>query len=269
MAITPKFKNLFSILFPPQCVCCHQQICRDDGNGLVNHQIDNNQVTDAAMLSDMIGLQWCADCLSQFPDFHDVGCPTCGAFINRPAALLDRCAVCFDAKLRFQKCVALGNYEGLLKQLVVSLKGNYDEPLAFQLGRLLGLQLQRHDFLADVDFLLPVPTHWKRRLKRGFHGACVIAEGVESVTRIPVRNNVMSCRRLTKKQGMLSTPQRIANVKGSFRLNNGATVDGATVLVIDDVMTSGATLSEIGKVLTQSKADSVYVGVVARGTRSR
>ena len=212
---------------------------------------------------------WCRSCWDQLPDFSKIGCPTCGAFVHRPAEFNNRCSVCLNSNFKFSQCVALSNYEGLLKQLVVSFKGNYDEPLAVQLGKLLGYQLERHDFLSDVDFLLPIPTHWKRRFKRGFHAAGVIAEGVKTVTRIPIQDGLVSCQRMTEKQGMLSEPQRFANVKNGFKVNCLASVTGAKVLVIDDVMTSGATMSEVANELLKAGASEVFAGVVARGTRSR
>ncbi len=273
MAHTPKFNNLFSLLFPPQCVCCRTQIrCNDWAVSECSRSAISGVPPADSGTRDArreFASHWCEDCWGQLPDFDQIGCPTCSAVIPRPAAFGDRCAICLRADFKFTQCVALGNYEGLLKQLVVSFKGNYEEQLAIQLGKLLGYQLERYDFLPQVDFLLPVPTHWRRRLKRGFHGAGVVGEGVRAVTRVPVNNSLLSCKKLTQKQGMLSEPQRFANVKGGFQLNHWANVEGATIMLIDDVMTSGATLSEAANVLLKSGAKQVYAAVVARGTRSR
>jgi len=144
-----------------------------------------------------------------------------------------------------------------------------NEAFAFQLGRLLGLRLLQQEFFDEVDFLIPVPIHWRRRFQRGFHAAGVVAEGVHSITGIPVEGGVLRCQRLTQKQGTLVGQNRFKNVKNAFKLKPLVTVDGSKIVVVDDVMTSGATLSELAQVLRKSGAESVHCAVVARATGSR
>lgn len=154
----------------------------------------------------------------------------------------------------------------MLKRMVLELKRDMNESHAFQLGRLLGCRLMHQEFCDQVDLLVPVPIHWRRRFKRGFHAAAVIAEGVRMTTGIAVGDGLMRCERLTEKQGTLTGPKRFANVKDAFTLKPMVSVAGTRIVIVDDVMTSGATLSELAKTLRKAGALSVHCAVVARGT---
>ncbi len=150
--------------------------------------------------------------------------------------------------------------------MVLDLKRDMHEQLAFQLGRLLGLKLMQREFFDEVDFLVPVPIHWRRRFQRGFHAAAVIAEGVSSITGVRVENGVLRCDRLTEKQGTLTGQKRFSNVKEAFQLKPLVTIEGSRIVIVDDVMTSGATLSELAKMLRKCGAASAHCAVVARAT---
>ncbi|QEG23656.1 DNA utilization protein GntX [Mariniblastus fucicola] len=240
-----------SLLYPAACVGCEEPLPRSPK--LVEHGFESN---------------WCDDCWVRLPESWQQGCPKCGSYIKRPASFGDRCALCHDLPLRFDSAVALGNYHGLLKRMILDLKRDMNESLAFQLGRLLGLRLLQQEFFEHVDFLIPVPIHWWRRFKRGFHASAVIAEGVRSTTGVAIADGMLRCERLTDKQGTLSGPKRFSNVKNAFTLKPLVTVEKARVVIVDDVMTSGATLSELAKMLRKSGAASAHCAIVARGTGS-
>jgi len=87
--------------------------------------------------------------------------------ITRPVAYSDHCALCRDTPLRFDASISLGNYQGLLKRMVLELKRGR-EPLTYQLGRLLGARLMQQEYFDAADLLVPVPIHWRRRFVRGF-----------------------------------------------------------------------------------------------------
>lgn len=244
-----RLNQIVSLVYPAACVGCEQSLSRTPK--LVDEEFQSN---------------WCDDCWVLLPEAWQRGCPKCGAFIKRPETFGDRCALCHDMPLKFDSSVSLGNYQGMLKRLVLDLKRDMNELLSFQLGRLLGMRLMQQEFFDQADILIPVPIHWRRRFQRGFHAAAVIAEGVSSTADIAVGNGLVSCERLTEKQGTLSGPKRFANVKDAFKLRPMASVEGANVVIVDDVMTSGATLGELAKMLKKAGAESVHCAVVARGT---
>lgn len=247
--IREQLNRMASLLYPATCVGCKESLSR-----LPMHVEDGFEEN------------WCDDCWVQLPEPWQPGCPKCGSLIARPGTFGDTCALCKDVPLRFDSAVALGNYQGMLKRLVLDLKRDLNESLTWQLGRLLGQRLKRHDFFANADLLLPVPIHWKRRWKRGFHAAGVIAEGVCSTTGVSVGEKMVSCQRLTEKQGTLSGQKRFDNVKNAFELRPLVSVEGSNIVIVDDVMTSGATLGELARMLKKSGAASVHCAVLARGT---
>ena len=79
--------------------------------------------------------------------------------------------------------------------------------------------------------------------------------------------DIIKCQRSTQKQGTLASTSRLKNVQNAFSVNSSAALQGLRILLIDDVMTSGATVNEISRVLLSSGAEKVYVGVIARGAR--
>lgn len=244
-----RLNQMTSLLYPATCVGCEDSLAQSP-----------------KLVDDDFQSTWCDDCWVRLPDPWQLGCPKCGSFIERPESFEDRCALCREVRLHFDAAIALGNYQGMLKRMVLELKRDMNETLTFQLGRLLGLRLKQQEFFAQVDLLLPVPIHWQRRFKRGFHAAAVIAEGVRATTQTAVGDGMMRCERLTEKQGTLTGPRRFSNVKDAFKLKSMVSIDGARIVIVDDVMTSGATLSELAKTLKRAGAVSVHCAIVARGT---
>ena len=170
-----------------------------------------------------------------------------------------------NAALRFDQAVCLGNYAGLLRELVVKLKNQRDDHLAVRLGRLLADKVASQPFFESVDLVVPVPTHWSRRLMRGFCAAEILAESVAERAGVRSARRLVRIVRRTEKQGKLSIAKRRKNMVGVFELAAKADVAGKVVLLVDDVMTSGATVSELAKCLKKAKAKAVYVAVVSRG----
>ncbi len=191
-------------------------------------------------------------------------CRRCGAGLYRPNPFSDQCAHCMHSDLRFDQTLAVGNYQGLLKELVVRMKNQHDDVLAYHLGHRMAYELIGHGW-TDVDSVLPVPSHWLRRLNRGFQASEILADQVSRLLQIPLNTHALYVARPTKKQGMLSETARRKNVRNAFGLRKGSSVKGKSILIIDDVATSGATLSEIARLLKSNGASQVRVAVVARG----
>ena len=243
-----RLNQITSLLYPATCVCCESSLLRPP-----------------KLVDDDFASNWCDDCWTQLPESWCRGCPRCAALIARPVEGDERCSLCRDASFRFDGSVSVGNYQGMLKRLVLDLKGSMNESLTLQLGRVLGDRILRREELKSVDLLVPVPIHWRRRFSRGFHAAGVIAEGVRSMTGIAI-GDVLKCERLTEKQGTLTGAKRFSNVKGAFVLRSLVSLEGSRIVLVDDVMTSGATLSELAKVLKKAGAASVHCAILARGT---
>jgi ComF family protein len=230
-------------VFPPECMGCQE--------GLGDH----------------LGLMWCENCLKQLCSDPEKCCPACGAEKTPPVFPNGRCRLCRDIKIKFERAICLGNYHSLMQNLIVKLKANFDDSLALQFGMLLGKRLQADAGFPACDLIVPTPTYWWNRLRRPSYLAAVIAEGVSRQLVIPVELDVIRCVRKTKKQGTLDTISRFKNVQDAFAVKRAKQVVDKTVLVVDDVITSGATANQLSTILRKAGATKVYVAAIARGVR--
>jgi ComF family protein len=169
-----------------------------------------------------------------------------------------------QAHFKFDQAIAVGNYEGLVRDLVVRMKNRHDDVLAIHLGKRLAFELLGQG-LTEFDQLIPVPLHWSRRLKRGFQATEILSDQISRITGIPQRLRTLQTKRATAKQGTLSVSARQANVRNAFSVSRKSRCKGARILLVDDVMTTGATASEIARVLKAAGASHVGVAVIARG----
>jgi ComF family protein len=118
--------------------------------------------------------------------------------------------------------------------------------------------------LKQIDLVVPVPSYWWRRVRRGTNEAAVLSQVVADRLRLPEAGDLLVCRRNMLKQHELNTAERRKNVRGAFRISWGYHVAGAKILLVDDVLTTGATANEIARVLHEAGAASVSVAVVSR-----
>jgi ComF family protein len=179
------------------------------------------------------------------------------------------CADCHGRKLRFDGVVPLGSYKGDLRECVLRLKRPGHESLA---AATAGLLYARHaDQLVGtkVDAVLPVPMHWARRLVRRANSAELLGAALAARLRVPLLHRAMRRVRNTRKQGPMLRTERLQNVRGAFRLAEDVPLRGKSLLVVDDVLTTGATCDEIAKVLKRAGAATVTIAVLARAEGAR
>jgi ComF family protein len=160
----------------------------------------------------------------------------------------------------FDAAYSFGPYEGVLRQLIHLFKYAKMRTLERPLSALLVRALARDE---AFDAIVPVPLHWRRRFQRGFNQADLLARGVARATGIPI---VRALRRIrsTSTQAGLSNRTRRQNVTSAFRSRN---VAGKRILLIDDVMTTGATGAACALALKQAGAGRVALLTVARVDR--
>jgi ComF family protein len=156
-------------------------------------------------------------------------------------------------------------YRGKLREAVLRMKNCTHESLTLAMGWLLADCLRRSMAQCPPDLVVATPMHWTRRLLRGGNCAEVLVESVSRRLGVPPAQGLLGFRRKVKKQGTLSPAERFRNVRGALRANAGYDIADAHVLLVDDVMTTGATASEAARVLRRAGAKCVSVGVVARG----
>jgi ComF family protein len=171
-----------------------------------------------------------------------------------------RCALCRSGLRGFDAAYSFGAYEGVLRELIHLYKYGRVKTLAWPLSGLLAQALPRDE---AFDATVPVPLYWRRRLQRGFNQAELLARGLSRRTGIPV---VRALRRLrpTPAQAGLSNTARRQNVSQAFGARG---VQGKRILLIDDVMTTGATAASCAAALKQAGARRVSLLTVARVDR--
>ena len=106
--------------------------------------------------------------------------------------------------------------------------------------------------------------HWLRRLWRGASAAQTLAETIAAELRWPLGAGLIVCRKMTARQSSLPASERKANVRGAYRARRWRSIDGATILVVDDVITTAATCDEVARVLLRAGARQVFAAAVAR-----
>jgi ComF family protein len=166
----------------------------------------------------------------------------------------------------FLKAAAYGAYDGELRELIHLLKYEQVEPAAGVLGRLLAQAIHKLGPIADSILVIPVPLYRSKRRERGFNQAELIARAAlkNEAFRCELRADVLERTRPTVSQIGLTRAQRIENVRGAFRVPHLNRVAGRTVLLVDDVFTTGTTASECARILRRAGAKKVWVATVAR-----
>ena len=191
-------------------------------------------------------------------------CPKCG-FPYGPYVGATR-APCPECRpgLFFRKAVAAWRYDGPGRDVI--LRWKYQGVFSGQgiLIRRLADRLCAEEFAEDLELVVSVPMHWRRRLTRRFDQAQLLAHGVARKLAVPYSSRVLVRTRNTPSQVGLSGPERIRNVRGAFSVRRPELVKGRVVLLIDDVVTTCATASECSRALRRAGARAVYVASIAR-----
>jgi len=199
----------------------------------------------------------CAACVADLPPLPAAGCPQCGEATTHG----ERCGACLKDPPAFQGTLALFRYEFPVDRLIQALKYGHQLALAAWFGeRLAGIVTA-----ADHDLLLPLPLHPDRLRERGFNQSAEIARAVSRHTGIPLALASLVRTRPTPPQAALPLKERTGNVRGAFECR--ADLAGQRVALVDDVMTSGATLRECARVLKLHGTAAITVAVVARALR--
>ena len=153
-------------------------------------------------------------------------------------------------------------YTDFSKQPVLAFKHGDKPEMAHFLGKLL-LQADS-DIWENVDCIVPVPLHWTRRLKRKYNQAGLLGEFIGRQKKIPFCPNILIRSKVTESQGHKKKREREKNIKNAFRVTYPDRIRGKSVLLVDDVMTTGSTLNECAKMLKKSGARSVKAITVYR-----
>jgi ComF family protein len=222
------FNDFIHLLYPHNCAGC--------GSDLV----ENDQPI-------------CIHCYSNLPETNYAALP------GNPIEKI------FYGRLNVEEATA-GYYfskSSVLQRLIHQLKYNGNVEVGHQLGQWLGLQLQKSNRFNPVDALIPLPLYPSKEKKRGYNQATILCEGISDVMNIPILNNIVLRKRYTDTQTKKGRTERLKNVDGSFELSDPAILQNKHVLLVDDVITTGATLEACGLVIKETKDVKLSIATLA------
>ena len=209
----------------------------------------------------------CELCRSDFAAVSPPFCPRCGCPRTGTA---DRCAPCRSGDVPFAVARSMALYEGRLRAAIHRLKFDGRGELGPILGDLLAAFVRQNADLKAPDLVVPVPLHPSREAERGYNHAALLALPVASALGVPLVPRALLRVALTAPQSELRRAARRRNVQGAFRVGRAvAEIRRKAVLLVDDVMTSGATAAECARTLLEAGADAVAVATLARAVPPR
>lgn len=215
------------------------------------------------------GADLCDGCRSGMKVISPPLCIRCGIPFVSYGGGDHLCGECSSSPPRFSAARSALVYEGVTASMIHELKYGGKTVRRRVLADLV------MEFLGDelktwgVDLVLPVPLHPRRLRTRGFNQALLLAEVMAGRLSLPLERSLLERVRETPSQTSLSRDERLRGLRGAFAVSRPSRVEGRTVLVVDDVMTTGATLNECAALLFSAGAREVYAVSVARTVRDR
>ncbi len=228
------------LLFPASCSSCQEMICNSD-----------------AFL--------CTDCFSQLKFIETPYCNCCGSkFPGSGESHL--CGDCLKSFWMFDKARSFFAYEEIIAGLIHTLK--YSGSMnGLETLRWLSDQSTVMQDLGNPDFILPVPLHVKRLRKRGFNQALVLARSLFPKEKKKIRHDILVRKVDTSSQAGLGGVERRRNLKNAFDVTASVDIAGRTILLLDDVFTTGTTVQECAKVLKLAGAGRIEVLTICRADK--
>ena len=209
----------------------------------------------------------CRNCMLKFREKKRLLGPCCPSCKRQLPSLSDGCE-CEGSDHALEAVFSLGVYGEETEALIENFKYKRKRRLGSFLSEVLGETLLESVKLPRAGFIVPVPLHKRKLRERGFNQSQAVADQLSEKLGIPVLSDSVIRKRNTRSQTGLSREERQKNVKGAFRLTGKVDLEGRALLLVDDVLTTGATMSECARTLKSAGADKIW-GVtlaVAAGT---
>ncbi len=237
--------RILNFLYPPRCAACGRRFDLD-----ANYRV-------------------CRACLDRAERLAAPLCSICGHPLGNTAGREDRCGACLDAPPSYARARAIARYRASaeddrrsLAAMIRRHKYGLDQSLGRALAEYLGAELPCP--AEDIDLVVPVPLHRRRLRWRGFNQGALLAAAVAERLGRPLELGTLVRTRPTTPQTSHSHDERRRNMRGAFRVKRSERIRGRRVLLVDDVMTTGATVNECARALLAVGARRVEVLTLAR-----
>lgn len=198
----------------------------------------------------------CAGCTADLPGLPAMRCPQC----SEPTTYGERCGACMQFAPHFSRTIAAFCYDYPVDRIIHALKYGHQLAVADWLGGKLAEYLP-----AGPQLIIPLPLHTERLRQRGFNQSAEIARAIGIRLNLPVDRSTVFRNRATRPQAELPHKERHKNVRGAFECCRD--LSGQHILLIDDVMTTGATVNECARTLRLHGASEITVAVAARALK--
>ena len=234
-------KCLIELLFPSgkQCPVCHQEKSLRNGLG-------NNCFQKIALISKPI-------------------CEKCGRPLRLDMVGKQICEQCETTRYYFDKSRSVAIYEGALREYLADLKYRYRPELGEAWGELLVEWYRFHQDFGKIDLIIPIPIHHQKKVIRGYNQAELLAKPLQRHLGIKQKSDIINRHVFTENQNALHKEARFKNVSNAFKVDNANEVSNSSILLIDDIFTTGATVSEAARILLRAGALRVNVLTLAAG----
>jgi len=234
----------FQFFLPPQCLCC--------GKFLEEGQQG-----------------FCSNCLSEIRWIEPPFCSICGTPFISAEIENHPCGACLIHRKYFTMARALAAFEGSLQEAIHRWKYEGKTHLTPFFAEWMAEGLNRYWGLDSLDLLIPVPLHPQRLRERGFNQALLLTRELSRRTGIRYLQTILKKKKPTLPQANLSGVEREKGLKGVFDVTGKEELLGKSILLVDDVYTTGATVDECSKVLLKGGAEKVSVLTLAHALRTR
>jgi len=222
------FSDFLHLFFPHNCFGCGSDV------------LENDQLL-------------CLRCLTELPSTN---------FFNQPTNPVEKS---FYGRIAVRNAASAYFFtkDSLLQHLINQLKYRGQKDLGVYLGKLLGLQILQSERFNNVDVLVPLPLNPKREKKRGYNQAAEICKGIAQVWPKPVIENVVTRKIYTETQTQRSRISRWENMEGVFAVVEPSALQGKHVLLVDDIVTTGATLEACGSEILKIPGTTLSIATLA------
>lgn len=228
------FNTLLELVYPPLCPLCNL-------NWRTINDLEN------------LDSEFCDSCNNKLINICENFCPKCGLPVGKEANAND-CKSCRGRSIHYDRLLFVNDYKTYLGELVLNFKYGKDKLLVYFLADWLYKRV-KHDY-QDVDLITAVPMHWSKKIKRGYNQAEILAYELSKKMNKPFDGSILDRFKSENSQAGQSRTVRYKSVKGLYFLKQN--FEAKKILLVDDVVTTGSTMSECAKVLKSSGCEIVY-----------
>ena len=206
----------------------------------------------------------CNDCKGRLRAVGGNTCVRCGCILKSKNDVL--CKECKKEERFFDKGISAFFYNDAIKEAIINFKYHNKRELAMFFAKYMVKTMEREGFL-ESDMLIPIPIHKSRRVKRGYNQAEVLCKEISKLTGIPMKNDIIIREKKTEALKEQGRQERLNSLKNAFAVDNKKKdlIKGKTVIMVDDIYTTGSTMDAMGKVVLECGALKVYFITIATG----